>query len=115
MNKHTPGPWIADEFFMEEDRCVRVGTNDGTSDYYHRSATICECWVKNSADDDDVLVPELSRAEANARLIAAAPELLEALRQMIDVMMDCEFGTPAHAKAEREARAAIVKATGAKP
>ena len=46
--------------------------------------------------------------EANARLIAAAPELLEALQSVLDNCLDSEGLCAAYAKA----RAAIAKATG---
>ncbi len=53
---------------------------------------------------------------ATARLIAAAPDLLEALRGLINCQEDPEFedeyrGSP-HDNAMRQARAAIAKAEG---
>lgn len=48
--------------------------------------------------------------EANARLIAAAPELLHALRIMLAVCWDLEIDEPVYATAL--ARAVIAKATG---
>ena len=49
--------------------------------------------------------------EADARLIVAAPELLEALREMVSMVeMVIPFETPR----QRKARAAIAKATGEK-
>ena len=60
---------------------------------------------------------------ANARLIAAAPDLLEALRKLVGLIMD-EHGSgadllpvhhefdPEHYAAIREARASIAKAEG---
>ena len=51
---------------------------------------------------------EMEVTEANARLIAAAPELLEALQSVLDNCLDSEGLCAAHAKA----RAAIAKATG---
>jgi len=47
--------------------------------------------------------------EANARLIAAAPDLLEALKDMVDLVeLLCPFDGPQ----QRKARAAIARATG---
>jgi hypothetical protein len=76
----TPGPWVADAFAEEGDQQTRVGTNDGTPTYYHRTATIAVCQT-NHEDDEPATVPRIGivAAEANARLIAAAPELYEAL------------------------------------
>ena len=51
---------------------------------------------------------EMEETKANARLIAAAPELLEALQSVLDNCLDSEGLCAAHAKA----RAAIAKATG---
>lgn len=53
--------------------------------------------------------------EANARLIASAPELLEALKALL-AHDECDAGcipTDAHLDVQNDARAAIRKATGA--
>jgi hypothetical protein len=58
MSKHTPGPWTLEVYEQteewEDERCVIIGEGKG---------------------QDEVFV----RDEANARLIAAAPDLYEAL------------------------------------
>lgn len=59
MSKHTPGPWEIDEANPE---MVTAG------EYY-----ICDC------DGDFYQDLEQSEYEANACLIAAAPDMLEAL------------------------------------
>lgn len=65
---HTPGPWIAESF----DRYVREEATGGTI------AQICK---------DDGHVDAKTRQpmpfDANARLIAAAPDLLQALRNLV--------------------------------
>jgi hypothetical protein len=101
VSGHTPGPWIADDFAMEFDRRTHVGTYDGTPTYYHRNDSICECYV---TDTDGGKIGTLE-AEANARLIAAAPDLLAALKHC--VIERSEWLT--------EARAAIAKAEGRTP
>ena len=53
-------------------------------------------------------VPE---QEANARLIAAAPELLEALQNLLSVLPDVNISHPS-ARASHEAWKVIAKATG---
>ena len=68
MSKHTPGPWYAKEWSAKDD--------DG--------APLCGGW--NIIDRMEVRIPlsdmegDIDEAEANALLIAAAPDLLEALR-----------------------------------
>lgn len=82
--KHTPGPWHA----WNDDVW---GWGVGSEDY-----TICE---------------ELS--EADARLIASAPDLLEALRSFIDPDNAPLVLSDSHSLALMDkARAAIAKATG---
>jgi hypothetical protein len=57
---------------------------------------------------DDAL-PKAQELAANARLIAAAPDLLEALKDMVDLVeLLCPFDGPQ----QRKARAAIARATG---
>jgi hypothetical protein len=75
MSKHTPGPW---EWFGPNLLCgderqsedILKSADDGKP-YGHHSALIEHHW------DADV-------AKANARLIAAAPDLLEALKKLDD-------------------------------
>lgn len=60
--KHTPGPWeISDECSISDYRRIRA-VNDGQY--------VCVC--------DSAIVCAAQKNKANARLIAAAPELLEA-------------------------------------
>ena len=89
MNGHTPGPWMV---------C------DGPVGYQHR--------IFNSNEGGDTVCDVVKSRDA--RLIAAAPELLEALRLCFD---HCRLY---HREAEHNnvgeaVRAAITKATGAQP
>ena len=86
--KHTPGPWYPTSAGIV---CKDIG------DLQHDIAT-CADWSEET--------------EANARLIAAAPELLEALEpfgaiDLIESRLPAEF-----AMLVLRARAAIAKATG---
>ncbi|HEX3941609.1 MAG TPA: hypothetical protein VHX11_09025 [Acidobacteriaceae bacterium] len=58
--KHTPGPWSR----YNEERCSNIFLES------HCHGSVCK--IANNL-----------HAEANARLIAAAPELLEALERLI--------------------------------
>jgi hypothetical protein len=104
---HTPGPWIA-EFFPNDDE-------DGPAaegDVYYTG----EFFRVLDVDDDPVEYISLSRA-SNARLIAAAPEMLEALKTILadweaipeDEQVPDEINVNEHWDA---VRAAIAKAEG---
>jgi predicted MarR family transcription regulator len=93
MNKHTPGPWV-----------VYDDSNDGKTNRIEIAAwgkTVARIYHSVPAED----LP-------NARLIAAAPDLLEALKdtlQLLEVYCgDFEEAT------RKQARAAIAKAEGQK-
>jgi hypothetical protein len=68
MSKHTPGPW---ETFKEHN--VR-DVHD------HRGVATCGGYSQNW--NEDIVYQENI---ANARLIAAAPELLEAAKKMVAI------------------------------
>jgi hypothetical protein len=87
-SKHTPGPWFAHGRY--------IGTKN------HKSA-IGECRSASGCWSDD------EPASANARLIAAAPDLLDAALSTIDTI---EGGPTQVADAITALRAAIAKATG---
>jgi len=93
--KHTKGDWttggISPFGAFGEDKPVKV---DG----------IVMARVINYANEDE--------ANANARLIAAAPELLEALKNAL-ALLAAYCGEEGHCQpAIKESRAAIAKATG---
>lgn len=91
--KYTPGPWNAN--FTRFSGWV-VGFH--ITDPKHGSLRpICEAYDKTGAMNPDEIA-------ANARLIAAAPELLEALKWAVDNPNDDAYWI-------EQARAAIAKAT----
>lgn len=97
--KHTPGPWRANQ-----PRYI-LGLKTQGQWYIHAK----DCTVACSLDGD---------REANARLIAAAPELLAALQAyepFLPKSTASEGGAAAYSaqvKAADVVRAAIAKATG---
>jgi len=101
--KHTPGPWT-----IGRD-CLPGGPSFMAIHSSDRAATaICSMRVN---------VPEVA---ANARLIAAAPDLLAALDYLLaqTVDMDLKHGielTEGETEARTLALAAIAKATNPKP
>lgn len=93
--QHTPGPWR----WWATVSGARVAGHpaDGSKNF------VC-----------DVLVPEKAVSyEANARLISAAPDLLEALKMLLSYTLACEAMLNAKPAGQIDiARAAISKATG---
>ncbi len=100
MSTHTPGPWIVSigppEHVKHTPRKTRV-IPDPTTGY--------DCIIA-TAEYGMYGPRQVGQAEANTRLIAAAPELLEALRLCIEAL---EF---IPCRARNEAQAAIAKAEG---
>ena len=84
--KHTPGPWKVDA-----SGCVHQQGNKWSF------IPLISPWAESAFDHTDQI------ALANARLIAAAPDLLAALQELYYARTD---------KAEAMACAAIAKATG---
>lgn len=85
MRKHTPGPWKVDEWSVYS---TSAKSEDGKSHSYFtvaKCAATCGSLIHRSIARDEV--------DANTRLIAAAPEMLEALKRVIDDMRcACEPG-----------------------
>ena len=86
-NSHTPGPW-AIYVNAPSDIVIRKMSKDGYG--------LCS-------------IARVSSGYANARLIAAAPELLEALTDCVEHM---HWTQPLGEAALKKAKAAIAKATG---
>ncbi len=109
--QHTPGPWeirrIAGIAGAVTGGVVRRYTNGSSTDQL-----FMVCAVQEDNGGPDAMA-------ANARLIAAAPELLDALRMSVaafdgDAIDEIEAGYgAATARRVATARGAIAKATGA--
>lgn len=105
--EHTPGPWFASRDDGNEGNYVSVEDRVIADTYGY----FCDTGLE---------LPE-EEAEANARLIATAPELLEAVQDLVDrleIALEDVFGPEPHKwdKTDNDARtmayAAIAKATG---
>ena len=94
--KHTPGPWES---------------GNGTTSIYGSDGKEVARRIWHGPQDDE-------RSLANARLIAAAPELLALLNRIVSESVRVEYEEDGPACAEMayslidEVRAAIAKATG---
>jgi hypothetical protein len=88
--KHTPGPWVADEYPHGDVWHIRYGKRGN--------------WLAEVMTDGDH-----KGAAADARLIASAPDLLEALQSLVANLAEGDFISETRIDA---ARAAIARATG---
>ena len=98
MSKHTPGPWTM-------SRPMGTGHLEGREPWFRVSADRT-LHLQVAACPDGYVAGE---NEANARLIAAAPDLLEALTDLLG------WQTLAPDDVVAAARAAIAKAEEVKP
>ena len=102
MSKHTPGPWHLD---------VLAHTLTDTGDYDNR-------WIVRGNNRERIadMFEEGDQADANAQLIAAAPEMLDALKHCYDLLGRYEInridGDEIADEAASIIRSAITKATG---
>lgn len=99
QTKHTPGPW-----FLINDACVGGPVESG---WEQAGCGIAHCGMRARTSEE---------AAANARLIAAAPEMYEALKALLacpDISdVAGEDKDPETHAAESIARAALSKARG---
>ena len=107
--QHTPGPWIISADPMH---FYSLTTVIGGKESHQKNGPPQQMIVQVGG------FAEWQEAEANARLIAAAPDLLEAAQRFVEVM-DESFDHPDTAseidklnKVADAARAAIAKAAG---
>lgn len=105
--KHTPGPWLVDR-----DPRIGMAWNNHIVDQHGNAV----CFMAHSNGRDT------ERDEANASLIAAAPDLLEALQEVLatnratsrlpKTVLEAELMLDRIRAAAAKAEAAIAKATG---
>lgn len=105
---HTAGPWVS-ETYVDEYGVSVIASDDATYISNPSRGQVCHIGVVAGASGG---AP--AQAKANARLIAAAPDLLDALRGLVDVVNQPD--TPPLAElfaAVADGQAAILRATGA--
>lgn len=107
--QHTPGPWKA-----QGSRIVQAGKMEAWQLIIASLPTTID-----PRPTPDAAAKEYATRDANARLIAAAPELLATLERLLSIandgaVMRHETGKPAWSfidEVKTQARAAITKAT----
>ena len=106
QTNHTPGPWsISFQTTGERQlwQCADIGNRD-------KGAHIVS--VEWAGPDYGGTLKTIGEAHANAHLIAAAPELLEALNNLEHMVRGDYDNNPYAQEVIRNARAAIAKAKG---
>lgn len=120
MSKHTPGPWLVGYW---SGRCNKESHKPGMhpglrgndpcvyDPYFVEGSGIASA---NGSSVVSVNGGELVMLPEDARLISAAPELLEALEAMLNAEPGYEWGgySTEELAAMEKAQAAIAKATG---
>lgn len=108
MPGHTPSPWSFQRMALGSSPDRRCGFVVNGPEAEPLPVRICDLRCTPEAP--------FAQTEANARLIAAAPELLEALRHIEDYChrqaMETTDEAPLWAQCRSFARAAIAKAEG---
>lgn len=96
MSGHTKGPW------MVHDTIDGPILNTDVRDMKLKWVARCGPLFGR---------PHVAESEANARLIASAPELMEALQSIADLGSDGEHSGDRHARCRDIARKAIARVT----
>lgn len=97
--KHTPGPWFVGEQMPAPSKSIHAFIGIGNGACHVGLASITP-------------LTGFCEAEANARLIAAAPELLEACKEVVFLIEGIAGLDDQQIQAINQARAAIAKAEG---
>jgi hypothetical protein len=99
--KYTPGPW---SFQASPAHGYRIRTSDSTSSLKFGSGDVGVVFFAGNGRSPD-------QCKADARLIAAVPDLLEACEEALGALNGAEYALPAYVVGALER--AIAKATGA--
>jgi len=94
--KHTPGPWTATPSYINLGEWEIYGNEDGD----------------NAQHIGSIEAEGTEQAEANARLIAAAPDLLEACESMLGFLSADTLDLRDYEQMESEVKRVIAKAKG---
>jgi hypothetical protein len=109
--KHTPGPWIVERYLVDADGREVATTSSGNLEVRTRVVAGANSTV------GPIVADMVAGSARDARLIAAAPDLLEALRRCNDAFAGWQIGAVPGRPEDilaliGETRAAIAKAEG---
>jgi hypothetical protein len=110
MSKHTPGPW---RVTSAQPHGAEVSAKSARPLRTTRTVSVAWCGTASSFGKHETQVIDADEAYANACLVAAAPDLLDALEEYHRVANAVPYAqwTPAMHKAQD----AIAKVKGEKP
>jgi hypothetical protein len=111
---HTPGPWVVDD---RHAPAIEVVGSDGYGVGRAHVIGISPRWRKHNPEKHWNRDRECRRdrtpreAEANARLMAAAPDLLDACRYVLRFLDEYDVSGDLHPSLRAKVGAAVAKAT----
>lgn len=88
--KFTKGPWKIEYDEEYGTHTIRMGSaleNKGNFEPQHEIEYEHGCWFEEDEEEDYPANRQAAEAEANARLIASAPDMYEALEIIIDPLI----------------------------
>lgn len=105
---HTAGPWHADtrEHYLCGGDMLEITLHDQEGMVTDQIASV----MLDTGDDEEDDQKRYKEQEANAILIAAAPDLLESLLEVLESAVPNRYEHPSMFTAWEKARAAIKKA-----
>lgn len=101
-NAHTPGPWYVERKY--ESGCTIAIMRDWSKSAVALAVHGPSAWIHREGSGPQTI-------EANARLIAGAPDLLDALKVILELASDV-LSNPKYDGIVSDARYAIAKAEG---
>jgi hypothetical protein len=121
---HTPGPWTFRPFMGGDEHIAQLAsvdlkptkalTNEGQRYVMAAESRVALVDMQAEVKKTERWHADDAERDANARLIAAAPDLLEALKAMLDTGHMCGYDCEMDKSCPigEQARAAIAKAEG---
>lgn len=109
--KHTPGPWFFGIAY--EPQAGEKPPSYSGPGYYNNPGILSSATGETivGCDEYDVFGPSMEAREANIQMMTAAPDLLEALVDVLRIARAASIGVSGNTARIERATAAIAKAT----